>query len=447
MTLLYPLRILLKLYPFPETINMPLPTDGLRCWYDANDLSTITKDGSNKVSQWNDKSGNGRNVGQGTAGNQPLYVTGYMGGASLPAILFDGVDDWMQWNGNLVGTSVVTVMSVVNVRRVQALNWVEVICANKLTGNNPGFAQAAGNGYTHTLYPFIDSECWNGSAMLQGSDYIQTQPVRGDYRLVQYDTAVMISKIPSSTDPGVAFHIGTFYGGGYFGNVGIGELAVWNKHLTDAEMLQVDDYLRAKYSIGKITLKQVPGGTSDAEEDVSTTVVNTNSAGLQMQYTGSTKQLIGIRFTGVNVPKNAQIAKAYLHWIARAASGANPTLTYSYHDSDDAPAFAASNANISARSLGATTVSQTITEAWVVGREYISADIGTIIQAIVNRSGWVEGNALAIIISGTTDGANPQRDAYSYDGSSVEAPYLMIEYKQYPPVRHIKNYRPRRISV
>jgi hypothetical protein len=31
-------------------------------WLDSNDLATITKDGSNLVSQWNDKSGNGRNA-------------------------------------------------------------------------------------------------------------------------------------------------------------------------------------------------------------------------------------------------------------------------------------------------------------------------------------------------------------------------------------------------
>ncbi len=41
-------------------------------WLDAADTSTITLNGST-VSQWNDKSGNGRNAVQNTAINQPTY--------------------------------------------------------------------------------------------------------------------------------------------------------------------------------------------------------------------------------------------------------------------------------------------------------------------------------------------------------------------------------------
>jgi len=51
------------------------PTDiaGLQLWLDASDLSTITKDGSNYVSQWNDKSGNGNNANQANATYRPIY--------------------------------------------------------------------------------------------------------------------------------------------------------------------------------------------------------------------------------------------------------------------------------------------------------------------------------------------------------------------------------------
>jgi hypothetical protein len=48
-------------------------------WLDANDASTITLNGST-VSAWADKSGNGRNVTQGTAANQPTYVTSGISG-------------------------------------------------------------------------------------------------------------------------------------------------------------------------------------------------------------------------------------------------------------------------------------------------------------------------------------------------------------------------------
>ena len=60
-------------------------------WLDAKDSSTITESGGN-VSQWNDKSGNGYNVTQGTAGFQPKLSTLASGET---AILFDGSDDNM----------------------------------------------------------------------------------------------------------------------------------------------------------------------------------------------------------------------------------------------------------------------------------------------------------------------------------------------------------------
>ncbi len=45
-------------------------------WFDASDTSTMTKDGSGYISQWNDKSGNGYNAIQMTAANQPRYLNG-----------------------------------------------------------------------------------------------------------------------------------------------------------------------------------------------------------------------------------------------------------------------------------------------------------------------------------------------------------------------------------
>eukprot|EP00962_Isochrysis_galbana_P043172 scaffold16362_cov165-Isochrysis_galbana.AAC.1 len=53
-------------------------------WYDADDSSTIVVDSLSRVSQWNDKSGNGYNVSQSTSARQPSYVTNGVGGkASL----------------------------------------------------------------------------------------------------------------------------------------------------------------------------------------------------------------------------------------------------------------------------------------------------------------------------------------------------------------------------
>ena len=44
-------------------------------WYDSTVVSSITKDGSNRVSAWADKLGSGHNLLQATGSNQPLYTT------------------------------------------------------------------------------------------------------------------------------------------------------------------------------------------------------------------------------------------------------------------------------------------------------------------------------------------------------------------------------------
>lgn len=58
-------------------------------WYDAQLLSTITKDVSDFVSRWNDRLGSGNDLLQATGTNQPKWFL-------TDGILFDGIDNYMQ---------------------------------------------------------------------------------------------------------------------------------------------------------------------------------------------------------------------------------------------------------------------------------------------------------------------------------------------------------------
>jgi hypothetical protein len=69
-----------------------IPTvSGLKLHLDASDSTTITKNSSNYVSAWNDKSGEGNHLTQSTASKQPLWVNDTLD--TLPVIRFDGSDD------------------------------------------------------------------------------------------------------------------------------------------------------------------------------------------------------------------------------------------------------------------------------------------------------------------------------------------------------------------
>ena len=68
-------------------------------WLDAADASTITTV-SGAVSEWRDKSGNGRNASQVTSGVRPTYsATNFNSKACLS---FDGFDDFMSIGGNTI---------------------------------------------------------------------------------------------------------------------------------------------------------------------------------------------------------------------------------------------------------------------------------------------------------------------------------------------------------
>lgn len=62
-------------------------------WYDSTDLATITKDVDNKVSYWNDKSGNGYNL-TAPGANQPTY-------SGTSGIYFNGTN-WIKTSFTLL---------------------------------------------------------------------------------------------------------------------------------------------------------------------------------------------------------------------------------------------------------------------------------------------------------------------------------------------------------
>jgi hypothetical protein len=61
------------------SVFSPSSLSGLGLWLDAADPTTITKDGSDIVSQWNDKSGNGYNAAQSSAA-KPLWLSSGISG-------------------------------------------------------------------------------------------------------------------------------------------------------------------------------------------------------------------------------------------------------------------------------------------------------------------------------------------------------------------------------
>lgn len=88
-------------------------------WLDAADSSTITI--ATGVSQWNDKSGNGRNTTQPNSTQQPLVVTAELNGKNV--IRFDGSNDGLVYDGSFFVNTSYTIYSVLTRRSSSSDNF------------------------------------------------------------------------------------------------------------------------------------------------------------------------------------------------------------------------------------------------------------------------------------------------------------------------------------
>ena len=168
--------------------------------------------------------------------------------------------------------------------------------------------------------------------------------------------------------------------------------------------------------------RPVVASADDAEES-STGSVSLTSTDLELVNDGS-DQTVGIRFTALAIPQGAAVTNAWVQFEVDEVSTASTTLQVRAQATDTAPAFVKSTANLSSRSRTSSFATWT-PAAWptiqVAGLDQRTPDLTSIIQEVVSRPGWLSGNAIAILITGTG-----RRTAEAIDGT--RAPVLHLEY-------------------
>lgn len=117
-----PLRFIQKY----NSVNFtPRSINGLTLWLDASDLSTITI--ATGVSQWSDKSGQGRHAVQATGGNQPTSGANTINGRNVIKFGNNAAQKYMVSSG-VTGTSN-TVIAVYKSHAAAFVDWEGVITA------------------------------------------------------------------------------------------------------------------------------------------------------------------------------------------------------------------------------------------------------------------------------------------------------------------------------
>jgi hypothetical protein len=238
----------------PKLIVAPTDLAGCVLWLDATDLASITMDGSNRVSQWNDKSGNANHAVQLTDANKPVYnATGMLGGH--PCL------DWLA--GAVAARRLVTpaialtAYSIFSVLQGSSTLGGYAFVHNADTAN--GCYMLAGiEASLRTIRTSI-SDRNIASTFLVGKKAVawrwgglhNTHFCRVNGALPGHASR---SAANTQNDAGVASVSGPFYvGNNNVGNTSwkglISEIAIFNRYLNDGEVGLVENHLTEKYAI------------------------------------------------------------------------------------------------------------------------------------------------------------------------------------------------------
>ena len=143
---------------------------------------------------------------------------------------------------------------------------------------------------------------------------------------------------------------------------------------------------------------------------------------------GDDPQLIGLRFTGVDIEQGAIVSNAYVQFtVDENKSTEDAQITIKVVDAADSEPFNTDTLfTISGRPTLDDSVSWTIAGGtWVdpglSGPDQATPDISNLIQQVVDNPDWSAGNALIITFEGTG-----VKVAESFDGDPVAAARLMI---------------------
>jgi hypothetical protein len=127
----------------------PKDINGCALWFDAADSTTIVQSAS-KVSQWNDKSGNGYSVIQPTSANQPTYTTNLLNGKA--GVVLSNTSWLYQFGNNMpafTGSPAMTVFCVARNDTTMPSNGYSIV-------NTMWFTQANGSGTYRYHFSFAN---------------------------------------------------------------------------------------------------------------------------------------------------------------------------------------------------------------------------------------------------------------------------------------------------
>lgn len=169
----------------------------------------------------------------------------------------------------------------------------------------------------------------------------------------------------------------------------------------------------------------VTTGGNDAVQAGTTTSTRTPALGGNTLVFGGNTTSIGARFENVPIRQGATILDATLIATTTAGNSSGVAANIGFQANDSAPAFSSTASDLSGR---------TVTSTQSCTFNYLNSTPTTVfcpgltasLQTVVNRPGWLPGNAVAALIRPTVSGATLR----AYEGSASQAIKLRVKLRR-----------------
>ena len=177
---------------------------------------------------------------------------------------------------------------------------------------------------------------------------------------------------------------------------------------------------------------EVSSGADDVEQFMADGSMYTDSSDLEFCDDAQNPQ-VGIRFNEVNIPNGAIITSAYIEIRAdETDTKALNHIKFAAEATDNSPAFSTSAWNLSNRTKTSSIVTWTNPPSWTAETIYNFPDMSTVVQEVVDRTGWTSGNSMTFIVW-KDDTDSDERVADPYEGG-------------YPPKLHVEFIIPLQVT-
>lgn len=204
---------------------------------------------------------------------------------------------------------------------------------------------------------------------------------------------------------------------------------------TNAQPVQT--LIRTVNSVEDDAEQCIPGGTGVFGK------MNLGSSDLDICTDGTQKLMMGIRFENLPIPPQAIIQSAYIQFTTKGDS--NPLAGNVYitaQNSDSAAIFVDTLYNMSGRPMVADSVlwPTNASSTWsgasggTAGPDQKTTNFASVLQQVINRPGW-NGSSLVVLMKG-----EGTKSAWTYNGSPLNAPRLIIQYEGYPAPMPVINF-------